>query len=92
MNRKLILKSPRFVPFDANLAQLEAKSNILNINANNCCVLCSVVLLAEDSMIQDKMALHGVELQTVAEVSPIQIHPARVLSKIYSLLGMCWCV
>ena len=46
-----------------------------------------VVLLAEDSLIQDKMALHGIELQTVAEVAPIQIHPARVLSKLYSLLG-----
>ncbi|KAH9504320.1 hypothetical protein Btru_064619 [Bulinus truncatus] len=50
-------------------------------------VVVQVVLLAEDSMIQDKMALHGIELQTVAEVSPIQIHPARILSKIYSLLG-----
>ena len=28
MNRKLILKSPRFVPFGTNLAQLEAKSVI----------------------------------------------------------------
>ena len=50
-------------------------------------IVVQVVLLAEDSMIQDKMSLHGVELQTVADVSPIQIHPARVLSKIYSLLG-----
>ncbi|XP_055893666.1 probable phosphorylase b kinase regulatory subunit alpha isoform X15 [Biomphalaria glabrata] len=50
-------------------------------------VVVQVVLLAEDSMIQDKMALHGIELQTVAEVAPIQIHPARILSKIYSLLG-----
>ncbi|XP_059170529.1 probable phosphorylase b kinase regulatory subunit alpha isoform X3 [Physella acuta] len=50
-------------------------------------VVVQVVLLAEDSLIQDKMALHGIELQTVAEVAPIQIHPARVLSKIYSLLG-----
>ncbi|RUS87688.1 hypothetical protein EGW08_004529 [Elysia chlorotica] len=50
-------------------------------------VVVQVVLLAEDSLIQDKMALHGIELQTVAEVAPIQIHPARVLSKLYSLLG-----
>ena len=28
MNRKLILKSPRFVTFSANLAQLETKSDI----------------------------------------------------------------
>ena len=28
MNRKLILKSHRFVPFDANLAELEAKCAI----------------------------------------------------------------
>ena len=28
MNRKLILKSPRFVPFGANLAQFESKSDI----------------------------------------------------------------
>ncbi|CAL1539769.1 unnamed protein product [Lymnaea stagnalis] len=50
-------------------------------------VVVQVVLLAEDSLIQDKMALHGIELETVAEVAPIQIHPARILSKIYSLLG-----
>ena len=28
MNRKLILKSPRFVPFGANLAQFDGKSDI----------------------------------------------------------------
>lgn len=47
----------------------------------------TVVLLAEDSQIQEKMALHGIEIQTVEEVAPIQIHSARVLSKIYGLLG-----
>ncbi|BFZ14817.1 hypothetical protein BsWGS_17856 [Bradybaena similaris] len=50
-------------------------------------IVVQVVLLAEDSLIQDKMALHGIELETVSEVAPIQIHPARVLSKIYTLLG-----
>ena len=46
-----------------------------------------MVVLAEDIIIQNKLAEHGVHVQTVPEVTPIHVYPARVLSQIYSLLG-----
>ncbi|KAL5012659.1 hypothetical protein ScPMuIL_011210 [Solemya velum] len=50
-------------------------------------VVVQVVILAEDTLIKEKMSDHGIFLQTISEVSPIQVYPARVLSQIYSLLG-----
>ncbi|XP_074651762.1 putative phosphorylase b kinase regulatory subunit alpha isoform X3 [Tubulanus polymorphus] len=47
----------------------------------------SVVILAEDASIQEMLMAHGLHVQTFAEVSPIQVHPARVLSYLYSHLG-----
>ena len=38
MNRKRILKSPRFVPFGANLVKLETKSAIPGVNCEVCVV------------------------------------------------------
>ena len=52
-----------------------------------CIIFISVVVLAEDITIQNKLAEHGVLVQTVPEVAPIHVYPARVLSQIYSLLG-----
>ena len=47
----------------------------------------SVVILAEDEYIQDRLSDFGIEVQTTAEVEPIKVYPARILSHIYSLLG-----
>ena len=47
----------------------------------------SVVILAEDTSIQQKLADHDLKVQTVAEVSPIQLYPARILSHLFSHLG-----
>ena len=47
----------------------------------------SVVILAEDSLIQNRLADEGIFVQTIPEVSPIKVYPARVLSEIYALLG-----
>ena len=51
------------------------------------CVI-TVVILAEDTVMQDLLADHGIYVQTVREVTPIQVYPARVLSQIYALLGI----
>ena len=54
-----------------------------------CVYVCvSVCVLAEDEYIQSKMfSNHSINLQTVADVAPIQIYPAKALAYIYSFLG-----
>jgi hypothetical protein len=37
---------------------------------------------------QDKLLEHNITVQTVAQVCPIHVYPARVLTQIYSLLGI----
>ena len=45
-------------------------------------------MLAEDECVQAKMLNnHGIPLQTVSEVAPVQIYPAKGLAYIYSFLG-----
>lgn len=46
-----------------------------------------VVILAEDNDIRDKLAEHGIQVQTIADVAPIEVQPARVLSHLYTYLG-----
>ncbi|XP_071951330.1 phosphorylase b kinase regulatory subunit alpha, skeletal muscle isoform-like isoform X2 [Antedon mediterranea] len=46
-----------------------------------------VVLLAENEEIKQALADKNIPVETVSEVSPIQIHPARVLSQLYKRLG-----
>lgn len=48
----------------------------------------AVVILAETRKIADILLQQGIKVQTPLEISPIQVHPARVLSQIYSFLGM----
>ncbi|XP_063604893.1 probable phosphorylase b kinase regulatory subunit alpha isoform X11 [Penaeus indicus] len=50
-------------------------------------VVVQVVVLAEDSSIQAKLQALDIPVQTIAEVSPIEVQPARVLSKLYAHLG-----
>lgn len=50
-------------------------------------VVVQVVILAEDNDIQDKLAEHDLHVQTIAEVAPIEVQPARVLSHLYTYLG-----
>ncbi|WAQ98636.1 KPB2-like protein [Mya arenaria] len=50
-------------------------------------VVVQVVIVAEDVTMQNLLASQGIYVQTMSEVSPIQVYPARVLSQIYSLLG-----
>ncbi|XP_076064896.1 putative phosphorylase b kinase regulatory subunit alpha isoform X4 [Oratosquilla oratoria] len=50
-------------------------------------VVVQVVVLAEDANIQAKLKALDIHLQTVSEVAPIEVQPARVLSKLYAYLG-----
>ncbi|XP_066250095.1 probable phosphorylase b kinase regulatory subunit alpha isoform X2 [Euwallacea similis] len=50
-------------------------------------VVVQVVILAEDVEIKNKLAEHDIMVQTVAEVAPIEVQPARVLSHLYTYLG-----
>lgn len=51
-------------------------------------VVVQVVVLAEDSSIQAKLQALDIPVQTIAEVAPIEVQPARVLSKLYAHLGI----
>lgn len=44
-------------------------------------------LLAETEAIQAILSKEGILVETVAEVHPIRIQPARILSYIYARLG-----
>ena len=46
-----------------------------------------VVLLAQNKMVQDLLSQVNLNVKTVAEVAPVEVHPARVLSKLFSFLG-----
>nr|XP_045617193.1 probable phosphorylase b kinase regulatory subunit alpha isoform X1 [Procambarus clarkii] len=50
-------------------------------------VVVQVVVLAEDSSIQAKLQALDIQVQTITEVAPIEVQPARVLSKLYAHLG-----
>ncbi|KAK9508861.1 hypothetical protein O3M35_006320 [Rhynocoris fuscipes] len=50
-------------------------------------VVVQIVILAEDLEMKEKLREHGVEVQTVEEVAPIEVQPARVLSHLYTYLG-----
>ena len=45
------------------------------------------MILAEDSKVQDRLRQHDIHVQTVAEVAPIEVQPARLLSHLYAYLG-----
>nr|CAD7202451.1 unnamed protein product [Timema douglasi] len=50
-------------------------------------VVVQVVILAEDENIREKLRHHEIIVQTIDEVSPIEVQPARVLSHLYTYLG-----
>uniref|UniRef100_A0A8C2CBR3 Phosphorylase b kinase regulatory subunit n=1 Tax=Cyprinus carpio TaxID=7962 RepID=A0A8C2CBR3_CYPCA len=54
-------------------------------------LFCSVSVVAESVQIQQLLRDQGIEVQTISEVSPIRVMPARILSHIYVKLGKCNC-
>ena len=47
-----------------------------------------VVILADNEEIREKLKLHDIDVQTVSDVAPIEVQPARVLSHLYTYLGL----
>ena len=52
-----------------------------------CVCVCPVCVLAESQEIKELLREHGIVVQTVSEVLPIRVMPARNLSHIYVKLG-----
>uniref|UniRef100_A0A8C1KYM5 Phosphorylase b kinase regulatory subunit n=1 Tax=Cyprinus carpio TaxID=7962 RepID=A0A8C1KYM5_CYPCA len=52
-------------------------------------VVVQVSVVAESVQIQQLLRDQGIEVQTVSDVSPIRVMPARILSHIYVKLGNC---
>ncbi|TRY98869.1 hypothetical protein DNTS_030260 [Danionella cerebrum] len=50
-------------------------------------VVVQVSVVAESVEIQQLLRDHGIDVQTISEVSPIRVMPARILSHIYVKLG-----
>ncbi|XP_069749478.1 phosphorylase b kinase regulatory subunit alpha, skeletal muscle isoform-like isoform X2 [Narcine bancroftii] len=50
-------------------------------------VVVQVAIIAETTGIKEVLEKHGIDVETVAEVLPIHIQPARILSQIYTRLG-----
>lgn len=50
-------------------------------------VVVQVVVLAEDSVVQNMLAQEGISVQTTKQISPIRVQPARMLSNLYTFLG-----
>lgn len=50
-------------------------------------VVVQVVVLAQDANIKAKLQACDIHVQTLSEVAPIEVQPARVLSKLYAYLG-----
>jgi len=49
----------------------------------------TVVILAEDRCIQEKLQYYDLKVQTMAQVAPIQLYAASVLSSLLAHLGEC---
>ncbi|XP_041643092.1 phosphorylase b kinase regulatory subunit alpha, liver isoform isoform X2 [Cheilinus undulatus] len=52
-------------------------------------VVVQVCVLAESEEIQELLNHHGINAQTMSEVLPIRVMPARILSHVYVKLGNC---
>jgi len=50
-------------------------------------VVVQVVVLAEDNEIRDLLLQHDIVVQTIRDVSPIEVQPSTVLSHLYTFLG-----
>ncbi|XP_068455517.1 phosphorylase b kinase regulatory subunit alpha, liver isoform isoform X2 [Clinocottus analis] len=52
-------------------------------------VVVQVCVVAESEAIKELLMDHGVQVQTMSEVRPIRVMPARILSHVYARLGNC---
>uniref|UniRef100_A0A8C5JWK3 Phosphorylase b kinase regulatory subunit n=1 Tax=Jaculus jaculus TaxID=51337 RepID=A0A8C5JWK3_JACJA len=50
-------------------------------------VVVQVTVLAENNHIKELLRKHGINVQSIADIYPIRVHPGRILSHIYAKLG-----
>ncbi|XP_074155970.1 phosphorylase b kinase regulatory subunit alpha, liver isoform isoform X3 [Sminthopsis crassicaudata] len=50
-------------------------------------VVVQVTILAESNKIKELLSKHGFSVQSIADIHPIRVQPARILSHIYAKLG-----
>lgn len=52
------------------------------------CVFCdAVTILAESNQIKNLLQDHGIDVQSIADIHPLRVQPARILSNLYTKLG-----
>lgn len=47
----------------------------------------AVTVLAETNQIKNLLQDHGINVQSIADIHPLRVQPARVLSNLYTMLG-----
>ncbi|XP_048349774.1 phosphorylase b kinase regulatory subunit alpha, liver isoform isoform X5 [Sphaerodactylus townsendi] len=50
-------------------------------------VVVQVTVLAESNEIKKLLRHHGLNVQSIADINPVRVHPARILSHLYAKLG-----
>lgn len=47
----------------------------------------AVTVLAESNQIKSLLQDHGINVQSIADIHPLRVQPARILSNLYTMLG-----
>ncbi|XP_051464101.1 phosphorylase b kinase regulatory subunit alpha, liver isoform isoform X4 [Apus apus] len=50
-------------------------------------VVVQVTVLAESNQIKNLLQDHGINVQSIADIYPLRVQPARILSNLYTMLG-----
>uniref|UniRef100_A0A672V555 Phosphorylase b kinase regulatory subunit n=1 Tax=Strigops habroptila TaxID=2489341 RepID=A0A672V555_STRHB len=50
-------------------------------------VVVQVTVLAESNQIKNLLQDHGINVQSIADIHPLRVQPARILSNLYTMLG-----
>ncbi|XP_071605373.1 phosphorylase b kinase regulatory subunit alpha, liver isoform isoform X2 [Heliangelus exortis] len=50
-------------------------------------VVVQVAVLAESNQIKNLLQEHGINVQSIADIYPLRVQPARILSNLYTMLG-----
>lgn len=58
-----------------------------NYSAGRPPIVLQVAIVAEDEYVQQKLLTNGIEVDTIDDMSPIEVYPSSVLSYIYSQMG-----
>uniref|UniRef100_A0A674IXV9 Phosphorylase b kinase regulatory subunit n=1 Tax=Terrapene triunguis TaxID=2587831 RepID=A0A674IXV9_9SAUR len=53
-------------------------------------VVVQVTVLAESNEIKEILRHHEISVQSITDIYPIRVQPARILSHLYAKLGRCW--